>query len=309
MSPVVLEAGDEVAAVLALLADAEVLADNHTDRPVVRASTAAGPVVVKCYADLVLARDTWCLSQQLWQSAFGEPRSPGGLPRPIALVDLPGTATQAARAAFVMEALDGEPIGARGDLGRSIEPAVEMETARLLADLHRSAVEAPRRRSVSGVVRSLSRKADDDGGRSPSFAATVAEVAALAPAAADRPLVVCHGDFSPRNVLATPAGLRLIDVDRARTSDPARDVAYWGAWAWATLLLRGDEPTWEVGDRFAVAYRHAGGVSTTPVAVAFHRAAALVRIAHGWSALQARPDLREAVLAEARRIVGTAPAA
>lgn len=286
------------------LTDVSMLAGNHPDRRVVRASAAGRPVVIKCFEDRARAEEAWCVAQLLWESSFGAARHPAGLPQPLALVPLasmPHVAGVTGGLGLVMEDLDGVALGARGDLGTSARPGVLEEAAQLLSDLHRSAVTLPRVRNASALVRSLRRKAADDAGASRRFAPTVEAVAAAV--VPDGSLVPSHGDFSPRNVLATPDGLRLIDFDRAQLADPARDVAAWGAWAWAIQLLDGRERGWEIADRFGVAYRAFGGGPLPDRRVRFHRAAALVRIAHGWSALASLPPVRERVLAEARSVL------
>ena len=81
----------------------------------------------------------------------------------------------------------------------------------------------------------------------------------------------------------------------------ARDVEYWGAWAWATLRLSGHPGSWQLAARYREAYlahrpdARAELERTAP----FHRTAALLRIAHGWSALRADPDTMASVIAVA----------
>jgi aminoglycoside phosphotransferase (APT) family kinase protein len=118
-------------------------------------------------------------------------------------------------------------------------------------------------------------------------------------------LVISHGDFSPRNVLLTPEGLALIDFDRLQMAAPERDIAYWGAWTWVTMLTTGQQPSWQIADDLALAYngfRPARPVAE-PSASGFYRAVALLRIAHGWSALQAAPQTAALVLGEALSLV------
>lgn len=158
----------------------------------------------------------------------------------------------------------------------------------------------PRRRSASRILRSLERKVPElhDSLRVP-FAQVVAGLGRRVPSG--ERLVISHGDFSPRNVLVTRSTLVLIDFDRLQMAGPARDVEYLGAWAWATTCLNGGQPDWELGDRFAAEYELVAGAASLEHR-SFHRAAALLRIAHGWSALRTRPDVAYAVVAEAARV-------
>ena len=130
-------------------------------------------------------------------------------------------------------------------------------------------------------------------------------------AARSRPsteLVLSHGDFSPRNVLLTPDGLALIDFDRLQMAAPERDISYWGAWTWVTMLSTGQQPSWRVADDLALAYNtfRPALPDARSTAWAFYRAVALLRIAHGWSALQAAPQTAALVLREALRLLDPA---
>lgn len=270
-------------------------ASVHADRPVRLGDLGGRPVVVKTFlsADGGRVHDDHV---RLWASPFGAGRRPPGIPEPIAWD--PG------RRELVMEALDGVPIGARGEPG--LAPALTGACARLLADLHASGAVVRRRRDGRRLAAALRRKADDMSGT--AHAGEAARLAAdlegrlTAPDADGGDLVPGHGDFSPRNVLLTPAGVRLIDLDRMQMCSPARDVTYWGAWMWATLVLAGGRPSWGPGERFEDAYL-AHRPRARPVIAASrgpHRAAALLRIAHGWSALRDRPETTRIILREAR---------
>lgn len=267
---------------------------RHADRPVRVEAFQGHDAVVKTYR---VADGAWvhAAAQALWQSPFGAHRRPPGIPAPLEW--------RPATREVVMEALAGEPLGTRGDAGAS--EARAHEVARLLADLHESGVAVDRVRDPRRLSASLGRKVAESAGtplHEPAAAALAATTRRLARDAGSAPPVICHGDFSPRNVMVTPGGLRLIDLDRLQMSAAARDVTYWGAWLWTTMLLRGEEPRWDGADRFTAAYlRHRPGavgelMRDTPA----HRAAALVRIAHGWSALRTAPRLAARVLDEAR---------
>lgn len=263
---------------------------GHADRPVRR----EGDVVVKTYhrADGALIHAEHRL---LWDSPFGAARTPPGVPEPLSWDPV--------RRELRMEAVGGAALGARGDLGGA--PARAAEAARLLAGLHDSGVRPGRRRGAAAVMRSLERKtAEMDGPAAAAFAGAVALAARTAErrdvTRRERP-VATHGDWSPRNVLTAPDGLRVIDLDRLQSAGAGRDLAYWGAWCWVTILLRGEEPTWDLAAAYEREYLRARPSAGAEIAATlpFHRAAALLRIAHGWSALRARPEVMRAVIAEA----------
>jgi hypothetical protein len=259
----------------------QVIPTGHGDRPVATAEMDGRPVIVKRFADLDTGRTVWQDHRALWHSPAGRHRCPPAVPEPLAC--RPGL--------LVMEAVEGDPLGRRGDPGAMVERATD--AAVLLTDLHRSGVVVSRRRPWESVLRSMARKAVD----MPEAARVVAALGAAR--LVDAPLVVGHGDWSPRNVLASPAGLRMIDFDRMAMADPARDVTYWGAWAWATELIAGRPPTWSVADDYAARYADAARVH--PVNTGAYRSVALLRIAHGWSALATASDLRAIILDEAVR--------
>lgn len=262
----------------------------HRDRLVRTAQFDGRTVIVKRY----LAGDGTQIYEDmrlLWDSSFGHDRRPPGLPEPIAW--LPEFSD------LVMEHIAGPPLGARGDIGSSIAQAGGL--AALLADLHSSNVPLARVRTARGVARSAERKATE---MCSTRFREVAEALASTPAD-DGELVPSHGDFSPRNVLCSPEGLRLIDADRLQLASPARDVAYWGCWIWATMLLAGATPSWSPAYHFVDRYLDQRPASSAEIerGWGFHRAAGLLRIAHGWSALREDPALRDAVIAAAAALV------
>jgi Phosphotransferase enzyme family len=270
--------------------------NDHPDRLVEIHDDASGRrVVTKRYIDAdgdAIYHD----HVALWQSAFGERRLPPGLPQPLLFNPLSGMVT--------MEHIPGATLAVRGTLGNSLEHTAG--AAALLADMHRSGVPLSRRRSTAGVVRSVQRKAASLVVGPSAYQRLADQLVNCAPVD-DDVLVASHGDFSPRNVLLTPESQRLtiIDFDRLQLASPARDVAYWGAWIWTTQRLRGEEPSWLPGDQFALAYvscapEYAEAVTSHQT---FHRAAALARIVHGWSALALRTDVARALIDDAMRLI------
>ena len=265
---------------------------GHDDRPVF---VTADGLVAKRYPSADAAAAAACSLSLLWASPFGASRTPPGVPRPEPLA--------AGSRTLLMERLRGPLLS---NLRGAPSAGLVSGAAGLLADLHRSGVEVGRRRSARGVVRALVRKAADlpEGALATAYGDLVARAGAATPA--DDALVASHGDFSPANVLLTPDGPRLIDLDRAQLAAPARDVAYWGAWHWVRALLAGAEPSWAAGDELAAAYlahRPECGAAVART-LRFHRAAALLRAVHGWSAFASRPDAAARVLAEAARQLG-----
>jgi aminoglycoside phosphotransferase (APT) family kinase protein len=273
----------------------------HADRPVHVETRGAEKVVVKRYvaggAEAVYAQ-----MSALWWSPFGTARRPPGLPCPIGI--------NADRDEVEMQFLPGDPIGSRGDLGLSVQ--LLPEVARLLADLHGSGVQVDRRRSPAALLRSSRRKVEElESAGEQAHSSLVADLAhrvveRLADSVPSSPeLVLSHGDFSPRNVLLTPDGLALIDFDRLQMAAPERDISYWGAWTWVTMLTTGAQPSWQVTDDLASSYNRFRPISADPEpsSAAFYRAVALLRIAHGWSALQAAPQTAAQVLREALRLL------
>ena len=262
----------------------------HADRPVRLVAAGDETMVVKRYVAGGAAA-IYTEMCDLWASPFGERRRPPGMPAPLGLDPV--------QQEIQMQWLDGDPIGTRGGLGRSVE--LLPEVARLLADLHGSGVTVPRRRDAAALIRSGRRKVEELGSSAGVLRLGRLVIDALDGARPQAgPLVVSHGDFSPRNVLLTASGLALIDFDRLQMSAPERDISYWGAWTWVTLLISGERPDWRVADDLAAHYRRLRtGLADDSSSWAFYRAVALLRIAHGWSALQSAPEICAEVLAEA----------
>lgn len=267
----------------------------HTDRPVRTQLRDGQLVVVKRYLDADGAR-IFHDHRQLW-AAIGSTAS-SAIPEPFAW--------DADARELTMEAVAGCPVGARGDLGRSGELVGPI--AALIAGVHEAPVVVTRMRDARRVVASLHRKAADmrgtiDERRYRRAVELLDDPIVLRRVSAAERLVPSHGDWSPRNVLADADTVRMVDLDRLQMAGAAHDVAYWGAWCWATELIAGDRPDWQMCGDFMTRY-----VATRPHTFQevvdtlwFHRAAALLRIAHGWSVLQAAPIMRRKVIAEAVR--------
>jgi aminoglycoside phosphotransferase (APT) family kinase protein len=207
--------------------------------------------------------------QALWHSSFGERRNPPGLARPIEYLD--GVEV------LVMEHLGGRPLV---ELDYMEENAFR-NSVELLASLHGcDAVLTSLPRSAARVVKSLRRKEARIAELAPvhaaSYRAAVDAVEAAQPG--DGEIVCCHGDFSPRNVLEAPDRYALIDWDRLKLSDPARDVAHFGAWCWLFSLHRRKVHDWSALDRFLAAYAALRPESALERRIDFHLAAALLRM-------------------------------
>jgi Ser/Thr protein kinase RdoA (MazF antagonist) len=205
----------------------------------------------------------------LWESSFGERREPPGLARPIEyLGDV---------AILVMESLGGRPLVELDYLEeRAFASSVE-----LLAALHAcDAVLTSVPRSAPRIVRSLRRKSLRVAELAPEYAAgygaAVGAVEAALPR--DAELVCCHGDFSPRNVLQARDRHALIDWDRLKRADPARDIAHYGAWCWLRALHERRADDWSALDRFVSAYSSLRPQAALEERLDFHVAAALLRM-------------------------------
>jgi Ser/Thr protein kinase RdoA (MazF antagonist) len=205
----------------------------------------------------------------LWRSSFGERRDPPGLARPIEYL--------AGADILVMEHLGGRPLVELDHLAdAAFEGSVELAAALHGCDAVLTSVP----RSAPRIVKSLRRKQTRIAELAPEYAdgyrAAVDAAAAAQPA--DAELVCCHGDFSPRNVLQAPDRHALIDWDRLKRSDPARDVAHYGAWCWLRALHNRRADDWSALDRFAAAYSSLRPGSALEERLDFHLAAALLRM-------------------------------
>lgn len=275
---------------------------GHSNRPVrIRTQPSGERVVLKRY----LSADGASIHASmvdLWASSFGADRRAGpGLPEPFGFEGHSGELT--------MSYAPGEPLGSRGSLGLAVARADE--AADLLADLHGCGVEVPRVRGRGALLRSAARKAAKraDGPTGADFAAALGAVrdAWADPRSEPDELVVCHGDFSPRNLLCAPHGLVLIDFDRLQMSHPLRDVGYWSAWIWATATLSGvagSTQAWRLSDGFLTRYAERARLDLQRPAgeLSVHQALGLIRIAHGWSSLRTDPEAVRRVLAMATRL-------
>ncbi len=267
----------------------------HVDRPVALEYDAEGrAVVVKQYQHGVAGEifDGMCA---LWSSPFGRNRNVPGMPQPLSL--------RTAEGAIVMTYLPGPALGSRGDLGTTVSNL--RGVARLLADLHRSGVVVSRVRTGRALLRSITRKRDalEPSSLRDKFDLAITIAAAMPQVDSDHPLVISHGDFSPRNIIVSTDGLNLIDFDRLQMAVPSRDVEYFGAWTWVTDLMAATGEGWALADTFESAYCRDMPDSAAQIATdrSFYRAMALLRIAHSWTALQSLPHTASLVADEAIR--------
>lgn len=226
-------------------------------------------VVVKQYP-LGKGQTTFQNMQDLWCSSFGKRRSPPGLPEPIDYLDEIDV--------LIMERMSGKPLieldpHKTGDLDAAID---------LIAALHGSDARPATPRNSTRIIKSLRRKATAIAELSSCYLDDyLAAIDALERSGAEDPeLVPCHGDFSPRNVLMGFDGARLIDWDRLRRANPARDVAYMACWYWAEALRRGESPSWSILKRITARYEKRRPDAQLAGCMKFHLAAGLLRMAH-----------------------------
>jgi thiamine kinase-like enzyme len=242
---------------------------RRPDRLTIGLRTAEGtPAVGKLYPAGGGA-DAFRNMRVLWESSFGERRDPPGLARPIDFIASPEV--------LVMEHLGGRPLV---ELDHQADEAFR-NSVKLLAALHGSgAVLTSVPRTAPRIVKSLRRKQARIMELAPEYAAryrtAVDAVEAAQPG--ERELVSSHGDFSPRNVLAGQARYALIDWDRLKLADPARDIAFYGAWCWRHTLHAGGARDWSALERFVAAYDWLRPGAAIRERLDFHLAAALLRM-------------------------------
>jgi thiamine kinase-like enzyme len=268
---------------------------GRPDRTTIPLLTDSGrPVVAKIYSDEG-GEACFANMRALWSSSFGERRNPPGLPRPIEYLREPRV--------LILERVAGRALA---EIGEPDAGAVQ-DAVRLAAALHGSDARPARRRSARGILRSLRRKAERISRLDSALGANVDRVvAALEDSRGiERQLVPCHGDFSPRNVLAGTDRSVLIDWDRFQLADPARDVAYFGTWCWVDRMRRGETPSWSVLEGVTAAYEALRPGAAVAARLDYHVAAGLVRIAEGlmtlWPAdAHLAPLLAEEALSRAK---------
>lgn len=278
----------------------EVLNPAHPTRAVVRRRLAGRDVVVKRHGADVAAR-VWADLHSLWDSPLGSTRTPPAVPEPLGPragwdVTVPDDEVWTAY-------VPGTPLVTGAVLGDV--PARLTDVVAILADLNTCGAVVPRRRSLTKLLLSVRRKAITVGGRlGESVEAVAAALDHVRPTAA--PLVVNHGDFTPRNLLASGPHLVIVDFDRLQMADPVHDVAHLGAWLWAVHRIHDGVGDWTLAD--AAARAHAGLVpdgrtaDERATALTVHRAIALVRIATSWTLMREDPALAGDVVGQARRL-------
>ena len=289
----------------------QVFNPTHPERVVARRRVDGRDIVVKRYARGG-ADEVRAAMEALWASPFGASRPSPAMPEPVAR-----PVAEASRDELWMSFVAGHQMATRTDVGDTLSRLDDV--ARLLADLNRSGVVVPRRRTAAKLLLSLRRKRDAVGGRlAEQVESVVARLELSLPQ--DERLVVNHGDFSPRNLIVSGRDLVLIDFDRLQMADPVHDVAYFGAWLWATDRVLGRDGSWSPGDELA--RRHAAELADgrddarddardddeRRQALAFHRSVGLVRIATSWTWMRDHPDVAAGVLDEAQRLASGLPA-
>ncbi len=247
---------------------------GRPDQASLALDTDTGPLVIKFFRP-GKGRETFDHMTKLWQSSFGARRLPPGLPRPVAFFE--------EASALVMERLDGCPMVEQ--MASGLDRLAEI--ARTLVDLHSSDAGSARHRNAKRVVRSIERKVADLAGIEAEqhiarLASRLLERLPEANGSAHRPveLVPSHGDFSPRNIFMSPRRITFIDWDRFQLADPARDLAYFGAWCWMMDLCAGRQPDWSPGDELIDRYQAYRPVPGLRERIGFYRAVGLARIAH-----------------------------
>ena len=271
----------------------DAFAVGRPDRPTVALTSPGGvPCVAKLY-DGDDGEPTFANMREVWASSFGARRSPPGLPEPLAYIRAAG--------ALVMRRVDGRPMA---ELDPATAADLVDDAIDLLLDLHTSDAHPPLRRDARGVVRAARRKlrevADVDDALGDRFARVVSALESARPDAV--PLVPSHGDFSARNVLVGDGGLVLIDWDRVRLAEPARDATYFGLWEWADALTRRDDPSWATLERALDVYDAREPERRVRDRAEFYIAAGLARVAHAMVMIWKRDaDTVAAVLDEALR--------
>ena len=280
-----------------VLAVSDPFPTGRPDRASLALDTNAGPIVIKFFQPTGRA-EAFENMVCLWRSSFGEHRNPPGLPRPLAWLE--------EHSVLIMERIDGYPMLER--MASGVERLEEI--AGTLADLHTSDAQLSQRRDARGVVRSIQRKVADLTGtgveqalqrvadrlaeRLPEISHSGYQPVELAPG---------HGDFSPRNVILSSRSVCFIDWDRFRLADPARDLAYFGAWSWMADLQAGRKPDWKLGDRLIDRYQTYHPIPNLSERIRFYRAAGLARIAHSQVRLWKSAELVAPLSAEALRML------
>lgn len=247
--------------------DGEPFTTRRPDQQTIPLISGTGARVVAKFCSSDRGPRTFANMMQLWNSSFGQRRTPPGLPQPLDFLPECG--------ALIMQRLDGRPLAECRSTGLAQFEA----SLNLLAELHRSDVKPEIRRSSRAIVRSAERKVERIAELAPNHAVLAKEVADAINAARvkERELVPSHGDFSPRNVLVGEGRLTLIDWDRLQLADPARDVVYFGTYDWADWLRRGRAPNRDNLRRAVEIYESVRPEAKLKRSLAFHIAASCLR--------------------------------
>lgn len=183
-----------------------------------------GTVYGKAYYDTCLGRNTYELLQRLWQNGFG-PRSQNQVPQPLAFV--------AEGNLMLLQEVRGAPL--TGVLWTApLDQAVQsMRAAALwLARFHASDipgldVEPPcERMEIMKVADVLAKVAAKRREYAPMLVQLLRQLDVAAEQANPLPrLVPLHDQYRPAHVFVADGSVVVIDVEKIRLSDPAKDVA------------------------------------------------------------------------------------
>lgn len=270
-------------------AEIEVLRYKPERRLVARLRAPDGPrALLKLYHDGDF--------QQAWAGAEGFSRS--------ALHTAPLLGAEPRQHLMVWRWLDGTP----GDALSSGAPDFAAEVGQALSTLHaqppagllpvaRAEESAPLRAAAASVAYLL-----------PELSARVhALAAALAARLGNAPplAVPVHGDFSLDQLIATPAGVAIIDFDAAALGDPAWDFGTFGAQL-EHAALRGELSAARVSAiREALEAGYAAQGGSVPPRTALYTAAGLLRLApHAFRTRRADwPEETQALVARAEALL------
>jgi aminoglycoside phosphotransferase (APT) family kinase protein len=183
-----------------------------------------GAVYAKAYYSNLLGLEAYQLLRKLWGDGFGS-HSCYRVPQPLGYI--------AAESMLVMREVRGASVSDLAVKGTREQALEAMRVAaRWLLRLHRShadglEVEPPCEQiEVLKTTSLLAKVAAQFSGRAPSLIEMVHQLRDLAPTASSPVKVTpLHGEYRPAHVLIEGDSVSVIDLDRIRLSDPAKDVS------------------------------------------------------------------------------------